>query len=236
MLSSRSREALSVRSLFLAGLGVVFACGLASSQESNPQNKSNPSETPRSSRPILPRGANEFGGWIGYSPFSFVLKGTSKDRELFVLNLQYARTLLVTRPLTLKYRADIVPVALEFQPTQLYIADGKPLLNPGGAIYAAGANPIGYQVNIGNRKVQPFSDGSLGFLYFRRQMPVIGSSQFNYNITIGFGVQWFARPGRSLTVGWKYHHLSNNYQAHFNPGVDSGVFYVGFSVFRPKHH
>ncbi len=31
----------------------------------------------------LRRGANEFGGWIGYSPFSFVLKGTSKDRELF---------------------------------------------------------------------------------------------------------------------------------------------------------
>jgi hypothetical protein len=66
-------------------------------------------------------------------------------------------------------------------------------------------------------------------------MPVVGSSQFNFNIAIGFGVQWFVQPGRSLMFGWKYHHLSNDYQARFNPGVDSGVFYVGFSVFRNRH-
>src|SRR5438270_316102 len=77
--------------------------------------------------PFLRRGTNEFGAWSGYSPFSFVLKGTSKDRQVFL------------------------------------------------------------------------------------------------------------RPGRSLTFGWKYHHLSNDYQAHLNPGIDSGVFFVGFSVFKAKH-
>lgn len=182
----------------------------------------------------LRRGSNEFGGWIGYSPFSFVLKGTSKDRELFLLNLQYARTLFVARPFTLKYTVDVVPLALEFQPTQLYLVGGQPLLNPGGTLRAAGANPIGFQANLGSRRVQPFASGSLGFLYFNRQMPVIGSSQLNYNITIGFGAQFFAQPGRSFTVGWKYHHLSNNYEAHFNPGLDSGVFYLGFSLFHAR--
>lgn len=184
---------------------------------------------------ILPRrGTNEFGGWIGYSPFSFVLKGTSKDRELLLLNLQYARTLFVVRALMLKYTADIVPLALEFQPTQLYLVGGQPLVNPGGTLRAAGANPLGFQANVGSKRIQPFGSGSLGFLYFNRQMPVIGSSQFNYNITIGFGAQFFAQTGRSVTVGWKYHHLSNNYQGRFNPGLDSGVFYVGFSMFRVR--
>jgi hypothetical protein len=172
--------------------------------------------------------------WIGYSPFSFVLKGTSKQRALFLFNLQYARTIFATHPFTFKYTADVVPLALEFQPTQLYTVAGQPLVNPGGTLYAAGANPIGFQGNIGSRRIQPFGSGSLGFLYFNRQMPVIGSSQFNYNITIGFGAQFFARPGRSFIVGWKYHHLSNNYQGRFNPGVDSGVFYVGFSMFRAR--
>jgi hypothetical protein len=235
MLVSWVCKVLSTRSLFLAALAVVFASGLASSQESNGHKKENPAHVSQSSHPALRRGTNEFGGWIGYSPFSYVLKGTTKDRELFLLNLQYARTVLVTRPLTLKYRADIVPVALEFQATQLYIVDGKPFMNPGGVIYAAGTNPIGFQANVGNQKVQPFGDGSLGFLYFHRQMPVVGSSQFNFNIAIGFGVQWFVRPGRALMFGWKYHHLSNDYQARFNPGVDSGVFYVGFSVFRNRN-
>jgi len=183
---------------------------------------------------LLRRGTNEFGGWIGYSPFSFVLKGTSKDRELFLLNLQYAHTLFVVRPLSFKYTADVVPLALEFQPTQFYLVGGQPLVNRGGTLRAAGANPLGFQANFGSRRIQPFGSGSLGFLYFNRQMPVLGSSQFNYNITIGFGAQFFARPGRSFSVGWKYHHLSNNYQARLNPGLDSGVFYVGFSMFRTR--
>ena len=227
------REVLLIRNLFLLGLAVLFIKGRSYSQESDGDITEH-AEVARTWKPGLRRGTNEVGMWIGYSPFSFVLKGTSKQRALFLLNLQYARTLFATRPFTLKYTADVVPLALEFQPSQLYTVGGKPLVNPGGTLYAAGANPIGFQGNIGSKWIQPFGSGSLGFLYFNRQMPVIGSSQFNYNITLGFGAQFFPRAGRSFTIGWKYHHLSNNYQARFNPGVDSGVFYVGFSVFRSR--
>jgi hypothetical protein len=180
----------------------------------------------------LRRGTNEFGLWTGYSPFSFVLKGTAKDRQLFLFNLQYARTLLATAPLTLKYTAEIVPVAFEIQPTQKYLVDGKELTNPAGTIYGAGATPIGLQANLGRRKILPCINGTLGFLYFRQQVPILESSQFNYTISIGFGAQFFPGSGRSFTVGWKYFHLSNNYQGHLNPGLDSGLFYVGFSAFR----
>jgi Lipid A 3-O-deacylase (PagL) len=176
------------------------------------------------------RGSNEFGVWAGYSPFSFKLKGTSEDRQLFLLNLQYARTLFATQPLTLKYTAEIVPVAVELQPTQLYLIDGKELVNPAGAIYGAGASPVGFQGNFGRKSVQPFANGSVGFLYFTQQVPIIGSSQFNYTITIGFGAQFLRPSGRTFTVGWKYHHLSNDYQAKLNPGIDSSVFYVGVSI------
>ena len=67
-------------------------------------------------------------------------------------------------------------------------------------------------------------------------MPVIGSSQFNYNIAIGLRSAVFVRSGRSLTVGWKYHHLSNNHQAHFNPRTwIRASFYVGVArYYRPK--
>jgi hypothetical protein len=180
----------------------------------------------------LRRGTNEFGIWGGYSPFSFQIKGVSEDRQLFLLNLQYARTLFSTTPITLKYTAEIVPAALEIQPTQIYYFNNGPLVNPAGTIYAAGASPIGFQGNIGRKKVQPFANGSIGFLYFDRQVPIIGSSQFNYTISVGFGAQFLRRSGRSFSVGWKYFHLSNNYQAALNPGIDSGVFYAGFSILR----
>ena len=215
-------------------LAVLFTCRTAYSQADSGPVEGRRFDSAHNRQVGLRHGTNEFGIWGGYSPFSFVLKGTAKDRQLFLLNLQYARTLLATRPVTFKYTADLVPVALEFQPTQRYAVDGKLLVNPAGTIYGAGASPIGFQANFGARKVQPCFNGSLGFVYFNRPVPILKSSQFNYTITLGFGVQFFPRAGRSFTVGWKYHHLSNDYQAHLNPGIDSGVFYAGFSVFRAK--
>ena len=214
--------------LIVAGLGL----GCASQTREAPAT-SKPTPEASDAAPLR-RGTNEFGIWTGYSPFSFVLKGTSTDRQLFLLNLQYARTLLAKRSVTLKYVAEAVPVALEIQPTQFYEIGGQNITNPAGTIYGAGLNPVGVQANFGSKKIQPFANGSLGFLYFNQDVPIIDSSQFNYTITIGGGVQFFPRAGRSFTVGWKYHHLSNDYQGHFNPGIDSSVFYIGFSVFRAK--
>ena len=213
--------------LLLAALPFLVAS--AKAQNDSPT----PPPAKHDQRPtILRRGTNEFGVWTGFSPFSFVLKGTAQDRKLFLLNLQFARTLFATTPVTLKYTAEIVPAAAEIQPTQFYEVGGQPLVNPSASIYAAGASPIGFQGNFGRKSIQPFANGSVGFLYFTQQVPIIGSSQFNYTISIGFGAQFFRRSGRTFTLGWKYFHLSNDYQAPLNPGIDSGVFYAGFSILR----
>src|SRR5580704_9280955 len=217
---------------FLLGVA-VFATLLSLASRAMAQDSASPAASDGDEeKTVLHRGTNEFGGWAGFSPFSFVIKGTSLDRKLFLLNFQYARTLFATTPLTLKYTAEIVPAAVEIQPTQVYEIGGKPLVNPSGSIYAAGASPVGFQGNFGRRSIQPFANGSVGFLYFTQQVPIIGSSQFNYAISIGFGTQFFRRSGRSFSVGWKYFHLSNDYQAPLNPGIDSGVFYFGFSILR----
>jgi hypothetical protein len=205
---------------------------LAKAQDSPPSTASPKQQDSES--PWL-RSSNEFGVWTGYSPFSFKLKGQTEDRKLFLLNLQYARTLFATRPLTFRYTAEAVPVALQMQPTQAYLVNGNPLVNPAATIYGAGASPIGFQGNFGCKSIQPFANGSVGFLYFKQQVPIIGSSQFNYTVTIGVGVQFFRRSGRSFSVGWKYHHLSNNYQAPLNPGIDSSVFYAGVSILQGSH-
>jgi Lipid A 3-O-deacylase (PagL) len=218
----------SLRRVALILLALPLLSPMATTQDSSssaPRDHDDPIAT-------LHRGTNEFGVWSGFSPFSFVLKGTAEDRRLFLLNLQYARTLFVTRPVTLKYTAEIVPAAVEIQPTQYYEVGGQPLTNPAGSIYAAGASPIGFQGNFGRKNIQPFANGSVGFLYFTQQVPIIGSSQFNYTVSIGFGAQFFRRSGRTFTLGWKYFHLSNDYQAPLNPGIDSGVFYAAFSILR----
>ena len=180
---------------------------------------------------------NEFGVWVGYSPHSFVLEGTSLHRHLLLLNLEYARRLLVHRALTLKYTADLVPVALETQRTTFYTVHGKVLRNPPGTVFGAGANPFGLQLNFGHKRLQPFINSSAGFLYFTRQVPAPASSQFNFTFNFGGGVQFFTASRRSFTTGYKYHHLSNAETGTINPGIDSNIIYIGFSVprFRKAH-
>lgn len=180
----------------------------------------------------LSRGANEFGIWSGFSPFSFRFEGQTENRKLFLLNLQYARTLFSTTPITLKYTAEIVPVALQSRPVEVYLVNNNNVVTPAGTVYGAGASPVGFQANVGRKSVQPFANGSVGFLYFSQQVPIVDSSQFNYTVTVGFGAQFFRSSGRTFTVGWKYHHLSNDNQATLNPGIDSSVFYAGFSLVR----
>jgi opacity protein-like surface antigen len=178
----------------------------------------------------VPTALNEFGIWIGYSPHSFVLQGTSLHRQLLLVNLQYARRLAVRGALTLKYTADIVPLALEMQPTSYYIVHRSVLKNRAGTIFGAGANPFGLQLNIGHKRVQPFINSSAGFLYFDRQVPSPASSQFNFTFNFGGGIQFFTASRRSFTVGYKYHHLSNAETGTINPGIDSNLIYLGFSL------
>jgi Lipid A 3-O-deacylase (PagL) len=201
---------------------LAFSCTLCFSQES-------------SSRIATPRGTGELGLWAGYSPQSFTFQGTAHDRKLFLLNLFYARALLERPLFTLKYTFELVPVALQNQPTEFFVFKNRPLIvNRARTIYGGGISPIGLQANVGHRRTQPFVNGSVGLLYFADQVPVVDSSQFNFTFTIGTGLQFFLRPNRTLTIGLKYHHLSNAETAPLNPGIDSKVFYAGFSILRRK--
>ncbi len=54
----------------------------------------------------------------------------------------------------------------------------------------------------------------------------------NFTGDFGGGVQWKTGARRAWTIGYRYHHVSNGYRADTNPGFDSNLFYVGFSIFR----
>ncbi len=175
----------------------------------------------------LDRGSNELSAWAGYSPDNPTAIGTTTNRQFFELNVQYARVLLAERHWALKYMVDLVPVALINQPRQ----------SPSGAdvpaskrqIYGGGISPIGLQVNFRRRhRLQPYVNGTAGVLYFSQQVPVSGSSQFNFSVSWGAGVQLWHAGNKSLSLGYKFNHISNANSAALNPGVDSNVFYAGY--------
>jgi Lipid A 3-O-deacylase (PagL) len=179
----------------------------------------------------LEKSVNELGFWGGGSFSAPTLIGKTEGTRTGLLAFRYARVLARGDSLALKYTLDAVPLAsLSFPVVEA---------EPGGfrrvrrTITGAGLSPVGFQLNFRRReRVQPFAQGSGGFLYLGERVPDERGAQFNFTADFGGGVQWKTGARRAWTVGYRYHHVSNGYRADVNPGFDSNLFYVGFSIFR----
>lgn len=99
--------------------------------------------------------------------------------------------------------------------------------------YGAGISPLGQRVNFLPRKrLQPYFSANAGFLLFTTAVPSIGATAFNFEFEGGVGLEWFQRPGHSWSLDYRFHHISNAYTGNQNPGIDSGVFRVGYQFGR----
>ena len=179
----------------------------------------------------MERAANEYGVWGGGSFGSPTLIGATERVRLGLVAFRYARVLARGENLALKYTLDAVPVAAMSFPVFETTAGGTREVRR--TITGAGLSPVGFQLNFRRRqRVQPFAQASGGFLYFGERVPTSSGAQFNFTGDFGGGVQWKTGARRAWTVGYRYHHVSNGYRADVNPGFDSNLFYVGFSIFR----
>jgi len=182
---------------------------------------------------LLESGTSQLGIWAGYSSDNPTLVGRTTDRPYFELNLQYALVLTTSDSWALKYTAEIIPVAIIKQPPQGYTMSGShlaPVDLPGSKqdIYGFGVTPVGLQMNFRRGYVlQPYINGTAGAMYFEDQVPVAGSSKFNFALGLGAGIEIWYGENQSIILGYKYHHISNGYTARQNPGVDSNLFYLG---------
>lgn len=183
----------------------------------------NAAEPPPRASSALAKGTNEFGLWAGGSPGSV---GNLKDRELLLVALRYGRVLAAWEPVTLEYTLDIFPAAVIFEP--------KNVRRGSSTIYGAGVSPFGLKLNFFPQSwIQPFIAGSVGFLYFQHDVPVPDSSRLNFTPEFGVGLQFFLTPANALTLGYKFHHISNAGISSRNPGLNSQVIYAGYSFFTP---
>lgn len=177
------------------------------------------------------RGTNEYGLWGGGSFNSPTLIGTAEDRKFLVIGLRYGRVLATSKHVAYEYTFDVVPLAVVFQP-KLALSmnrDGE------SKHYGFGISPIGFKANFNREnKVKPFLNLSGGFLYFKTPVPIdiSGATRFNFTFDFGGGIQFFTNSRQAITLGYKFHHLSNAGRSAVNPGLDANVFYIGFSIFK----
>lgn len=186
----------------------------------------------------LKRGDYEIGFWAGGSPGSTTFFGRSPERKLLITAFRAGRVMGSKKHFTFELTVDVVPFIRLVQPR----LESRPFLTDDGRVITArsggdadgvGISPIGLKFMFRRReRVKPFVAGTGGILYFERPVPYDAARSFNYTFDGGAGVQIFSRSRQATTLGYKFHHISNAYTGRINPGVDSHVFYAGFSVFR----
>ncbi|WP_445665012.1 acyloxyacyl hydrolase [Fodinibius sp. AD559] len=151
--------------------------------------------------------------------------GKIPKATLSIYTLRYNRKLVTynTKHL-LEYTAEVNLAAnYTLSNTEIYQA---------GSYSGFGITPLGLQFNFNHHNtVQPFLKSSTGFMYFKKPFPDDRGVQFNFTLEFGAGMEIMVLDNLSLSVGYKYHHMSNGHLGKINPGVDSNIFYTGITIF-----
>lgn len=166
--------------------------------------------------------------------------GSIPDREFFIFGLQYKRILKTFGQQAIAYTFDAVPIAAVTKTpkvkwmnlpasTDSPFPDSRSLVvTDRDPAFGIGLVPVGIQLYVfQNAKLNLFAAASMGFLVFTRDVPTPNSRKFNFTFDYGGGVEIPIQTSWNLTLGYKFHHLSNAYTGRFNPGLDANLFYIG---------
>ena len=173
---------------------------------------------------------HDFQFFAGYSPVSATLIGTTSDRRLVVAGFGYSYRCWIWPGVSIAYTGELMPAAILLQPAQ-YL----PQFVPSHAVYGFAVTPLGFTADFGRRrKIYPFLETDEGIIASSEPIPINipDATGLNFLIDLGGGVRIKTGERHTISLGYKFLHISNGFTSAVNPGVDNNVFYAGFSFLR----
>ena len=233
------------RGLFVFLIVVFFVVSVNAQSHSNPvaedsSSRANSSGSPQTTTETytLNQGDNEFGFWGGFSPaattvFGGLTDAEASDRKFFLAAFRYGRTLFANDSIALQYTLDAIPLAVATGNIDQVTTVGGVTTFRRETAYGGGLTPLGLQLDFANgSKVHPFIHVNGGGLIFNKSVPLPDAGKFAFVGEAGTGVRVFTSERRAVTLGFKFHHISNGDRSGSNRGLNQFVFYAGFSVFK----
>jgi hypothetical protein len=184
---------------------------------------------------------NELSVWGGFAPDMPRVFGGSRPSSYGQVALRYSRRIATSESLALKYTIDFIPLAVlnyDRRPVIQTAPNTFVVQSNSTTNYAFGLTPVGFQLHFRRKaKIQPFLSANAGLLIFNKTIPDDRSPVFpdrngkhlNFTLAGGGGVDFLSDAGRTFTVGFKFHHISNASTGNINPGFDQNLFYVGYT-------
>lgn len=167
-------------------------------------------------------------GWsilMGYSFSSADYWGKTPNARFGQVGFRFERKILQLSEHVFEYTADLNLLASYTYPSYTFAGTEETLTG-------FGLTPLGIQFNLnGDRIIQPYLRTSSGFLYLESPFPDQRGTRLNFTFEAGAGLEMFVLDNASLKMGYSYHHLSNGETGEVNPGIDSNLIYIGFTVY-----
>lgn len=233
------------RKSFLVALFVFIACISVNAQTD--VNPSEPTVPTTAAAPMpqtndgpytLKKGDNEFGFWVGgafsaTTAFGGLTDAEASERKLFLAAFRYGRTLMANDSIAVQYTLDAIPIAVASGNITSVTTVGGVTTFQRDTAYGAGVTPLGLQLDFANgSRVHPFVHVNGGLLVFNQSVPLPDAGSLALVGETGGGARIFTSEHRAVTLGVKFHHISNGDRAGSNRGLNQFVIYGGFSIFR----
>jgi hypothetical protein len=234
-------NAVSLFLIIVAGALSAFGQDSAVKQKNNSAAETAVAAAAADSISVVQTGKNEFSVQGGLAPDIPRVFGGARRSKFGFVAFRYSRRLIGSENVALKYTIDIIPAAVLNYDEQEVIQTGPSTFSTrlnNRSVYGFGVTPIGFQLNFRHRKkFQPFLSASAGLIRFAKTIPDDRSAvfpnrsgrQFNYSLAGGGGAEFVLESGKSITAGFKFHHISNAQTGDINPGFDQNLFYVGYT-------
>ncbi|HEX5234029.1 MAG TPA: acyloxyacyl hydrolase [Silvibacterium sp.] len=96
--------------------------------------------------------------------------------------------------------------------------------------FGEGLSPFGFKWNFLPRHcLQPVLTTLAGYMFTTKPIPIATAGSWNFTLEAGVGLEFYRSATRSIRVEYLYHHISNNYTAMENPGIDNQMVQITYA-------
>lgn len=163
--------------------------------------------------------------WAGYSAQSMQFLGKTRNSQTQILRIGFQKHLKdLKEDLSLWYTGGIIPYLHFDYPKR--DANDRRTTNSG-----FGISPAGFLLKKSNSKwFTPFVQTTGGIIFMDDFFPTDEARRLNFTFDIILGNIFQITSYSDISLGYKFHHISNAQTGNQNPGLDSNFLFLKLSV------
>ncbi len=161
----------------------------------------------------------------GYSPNSIILFGKTPSTKTYYSYIGFGKRIKV-----LANEAEIY-VTRGIIPFTEYEYPKRDNANIPDIATGFGISPLGYKYLLPRKTADFYGSVTGGIMYMNKTFPTDKGRRLNYTFDFTFGIKKAILENTFISLGYRFHHISNAQTGRENPGIDSNFLFISIKHF-----